>query len=68
MQTAAVTDCLSLAGFLALDPRDDRRYELNRGQLQEMPTESDLNLRIASLIFAQLLQLGIPPSLARSRL
>lgn len=65
MLTTALVDRLTLDDFLALDLQDDRIYELEQGQLRSMPTESDLNLQIASLLFAQLLQLGIPPARLR---
>jgi Uma2 family endonuclease len=65
MLTTALVDRLTLDDFLALDLQDDRIYELEQGQLRSMPTESDLNLQIASLMFAQLLQLGIPPARLR---
>lgn len=65
MLTTALVDRLTLDDFLALDLQDDRIYELEQGRLRAMPTESDLNLQIASLMFAQLLQLGIPPARLR---
>lgn len=65
MLTTALVDRLTLDDFLALDLQDDHIYELEQGRLRAMPTESDLNLQIASLMFAQLLQLGIPPARLR---
>jgi len=65
MVTTSTIGRLSLADFWAIECPDDRRYELERGELREMPTESDLNLRIASLLFAQFLQLGISPARLR---
>jgi hypothetical protein len=65
MQVTTATDRLSLADFFALEFQGDRNYELERGYLREVPTESDLNLRMTSFIFAQLLQLGISPARLR---
>jgi len=55
----------SLQDFWAMTLQDDRCFELEGGRLREMPIESDLNLHIASLLFAQLLQLGISPARLR---
>jgi Uma2 family endonuclease len=46
--------------FLSYDDDSDQRYELENGELIAMPSESDLNQRIASFLFAFLLNLGIP--------
>ena len=56
---------LTLEEYLSYDDRtyDDRtdtRYELVNGELVEMPPESELNIRIASLLFAFFLKQGIP--------
>ncbi|MGK7891104.1 MAG: Uma2 family endonuclease [Leptolyngbyaceae cyanobacterium] len=58
---------LSLADFLAFDDGTDAFYELENGDLLAMPPESDLNQRIASFIFAYLLQLGILPQYLRMK-
>lgn len=54
------TKLLTLEDFLNHDDGTDNRYELVNGKLIPMPTESELNNRIASLLFAQFLQLGLP--------
>lgn len=52
---------MTLAEYLKFDDGTDTRYELVNGELLVMPAESDLNQRIASLLFAYFLQQGIPP-------
>jgi Uma2 family endonuclease len=59
-QTAVPQTLLTLEEYLAYDDGTDSRYELVDGQLVAMPTESDLNNRIVSFLFAYFLQLGIP--------
>ncbi|NJN30697.1 MAG: Uma2 family endonuclease [Synechococcales cyanobacterium RM1_1_8] len=54
------TKPMTLAEFLEYDDGTDSRHELVNGNLIPMPTESELNNRIASLLFAQFLQLGLP--------
>jgi Uma2 family endonuclease len=51
---------MSLEEYLNFDDGTDTRYELENGELIVMPPESDLNQRIASLLFALFLQQGIP--------
>jgi Uma2 family endonuclease len=51
---------MTLAQFLAYDDGTETLYELENGELIAMPAESDLNQRIASLLFAIFLNLGIP--------
>jgi Uma2 family endonuclease len=51
---------MSLEDYFNYDDRTDTRYELENGELLTMPPESDLNIRIASFLFASFLQLGIP--------
>ncbi|NJN75208.1 MAG: Uma2 family endonuclease [Synechococcaceae cyanobacterium RL_1_2] len=51
---------MTIEEFLAYQPDDDTCYELENGELREMPPECDLNQRIASFLFAYFLQLGIP--------
>jgi Uma2 family endonuclease len=46
--------------FLNYDDGTDALYELENGNLIAMPSESDLNQRIASFLFTVLLRLGIP--------
>lgn len=51
---------MTLAEFLAYDDGTDKLYELENGELIDMPAESDINQRIASFLFAFFLGLGIP--------
>jgi Uma2 family endonuclease len=51
---------MTIEEYLNFDDGTDTRYELVDGQLIAMPTESDLNDRIASFLYAYFLQLGIP--------
>jgi len=46
--------------FLEFDDGTDFMYELENGELIQMPSESEINQRIASFLFAYFLQLGIP--------
>ncbi|MEB3885275.1 Uma2 family endonuclease [Lyngbya sp. CCY1209] len=58
--TETPSDIMSLEEFLNFDDGTDARYELEDGRLLFMPSESDLNQRIASFLFAYFIQLGIP--------
>ncbi|MBP0016476.1 MAG: Uma2 family endonuclease [Cyanobacteria bacterium SBLK] len=51
---------MSLEDFLNYDDGTDARYELEDGRLLFMPSESDINRRIASFLLIYLAQLGIP--------
>ena len=51
---------MSLEEFLDYDDGTDTLYELENGKLRPMPSESDINRRIASFLFAYFLKLGIP--------
>jgi Uma2 family endonuclease len=51
---------MTLEEYLAYSNGTDARYELVNGELVEMPPESELNIRIASLLFAFFLKQGIP--------
>lgn len=51
---------MSLEDFLNYDDGTDARYELEDGRLLFMPSESEINRRIASFLFAYFLQQGIP--------
>lgn len=51
---------MSLEDYFNYDDDTNTRYELEDGELLIMPPESDLNLRIASFLFAYFLQQGIP--------
>ncbi|NEP15315.1 MAG: Uma2 family endonuclease [Leptolyngbya sp. SIO4C1] len=54
------TQPMTLEEYLNFDDGTDTRYELVDGHLIAMPTESDLNDRIASFLYACFLKLGIP--------
>jgi Uma2 family endonuclease len=51
---------MTLEEYLAYNNGTEARYELVNGELVEMPPESELNIRIASLLFAFFLRQGIP--------
>ncbi|VXD20066.1 conserved hypothetical protein [Planktothrix serta PCC 8927] len=51
---------MSLEEFLSYDDNTDACYELEDGRLLLMPTESEINRRIACFLFAYFIQLGIP--------
>ncbi len=51
---------MSLEDYFNYDDDTETRYELEDGELLIMPPESDLNLRIASFLFAYFAQQGIP--------
>jgi Uma2 family endonuclease len=55
------TQKMTLAEFLAFDDGTDYLYELDRGELIQMPLESEINRRISSFLFAYFLQCGISP-------
>lgn len=50
---------MSLEEYLNFDDGTDTQYELENGELIVMPPESELNRRIASLLFALFVQQGI---------
>ncbi len=52
---------MSLDDFFAYDDGTDTRYELENGELIAMPTESELNRRIAMALLAYFLQAGLLP-------
>jgi Uma2 family endonuclease len=54
---------MSLDDFLTYTEDCEARYELENGELCEMPPESDLNRRITSFLFAYFLRAGIAPQL-----
>ncbi|MEM9512432.1 MAG: Uma2 family endonuclease [Cyanobacteria bacterium P01_E01_bin.48] len=58
--TVSVPIRMTLAEYLNYDGGTDTRYELVDGELVVMPPESELNQRIASLLFALFLKRGIP--------
>ncbi len=51
---------MTLAEFLAYDDGTDKLYELEYGELIDMPSESEINRRIAMFLLAYLLEVGIP--------
>ncbi len=53
------TQRMTLEEFLAYDDGTDCLYELENGELINMPYESEINRRIASFLFAYFLQQGI---------
>lgn len=57
---SVTTKPMTLEEYLNYDDGTDTRYELVNGELIAMPTESDLNDRIATFLFAYFLQMGIP--------
>ncbi|MEX0271925.1 Uma2 family endonuclease [Leptolyngbyaceae cyanobacterium UHCC 1019] len=54
------TNPMTLEEYLNYDDGTDTRYELVNGELIAMPTESTLNIRIATFLLAYFLQLGVP--------
>jgi Uma2 family endonuclease len=54
------TQKMTLEEFLAYDNGTDNLYELENGELVSMPSESEINRRIAMFLLAYLLQQGIP--------
>ncbi|HIK09773.1 MAG TPA: Uma2 family endonuclease [Oscillatoriaceae cyanobacterium M33_DOE_052] len=51
---------MSLEDFINYDDGTDARYELEDGRLLYMPSESEINRRIACFLFVYFAQLGIP--------
>lgn len=56
----ATTGKMTLEEFLAYDDGTDSLYELENGEIVSMPSESEINRRIAMFLLAYLLQQGIP--------
>lgn len=54
------SEIMSLEDFLNYDDGTDARYELEDGRLLYMPSESEINRRIACFLFVYFAQLGIP--------
>jgi Uma2 family endonuclease len=50
----------TIRDYLAYDDGTNRRYELVKGELVELPTESPQNLEIVMFLITCFLQLGIP--------
>lgn len=57
---AVTSQKMTLEEYLNYDDGTDTRYELENGELIALPPESELNIRIASLLFAFFLKQGIP--------
>ena len=53
---------MTLADYLNYDDGSDTRYELENGELQVMPPESELNRRIAMFLLVYFAQQGLPSS------
>lgn len=51
---------MTLEEFLAYDDGTDKLYELENGELIDIPSESEVNRRVAMFLLAHFLQLGIP--------
>ncbi|WP_373543076.1 Uma2 family endonuclease [Chamaesiphon sp.] len=51
---------MTLTEFLAYDDGTDKLYELDNGELIDMPSESEINRRIAMFLSIYFSQLGIP--------
>jgi Uma2 family endonuclease len=51
---------MTLEEFLAYDDGTDKLYELENGELIDMPSESEINRRVAAFLFIYFSQLGIP--------
>ena len=56
----STTQKMTLKEFLAYDDGTDNLYELENGELIPMPSESEINRRIAMFLLAYFLQQGIP--------
>ena len=54
------TQKMTLEEFLAYDDGTENLYELENGELISMPSESEINRRIAGFLFVYFIQLGIP--------
>ncbi|MBL1176671.1 Uma2 family endonuclease [Pantanalinema sp. GBBB05] len=54
------TKPMTLEEYLNYDDGTDAHYELVNGELVVMPPESTLNIRIATFLLSQFLQLGVP--------
>ncbi|MGB2924577.1 MAG: Uma2 family endonuclease [Limnothrix sp.] len=56
---AIVSQGMTLTEYLAYQSENDTTYELDNGELLEMPPESDINQRIASFLLIYFAQLGV---------
>lgn len=60
----ATTKLFTLDEYLAYDPPNEKRYELENGIIKEMPTESDINQAIAMYLISVFLKI-LPVRLLR---
>ena len=60
VEIAVALQKMTLEEFLAYDDGTDKLYELENGELIDMPSESEINRRIAGFLFIYFSQLGIP--------
>ena len=58
---SATSTTMTLAEFLNYDDGIETLYELENGELIPMPSESEINRRIAMFLLIYFSQLGIPP-------
>ena len=58
---SATSTTMTLAQFLNYDDGTETLYELENGELIPMPSESEINRRIAMFLLIYFSQLGIPP-------
>ncbi|WP_008315231.1 Uma2 family endonuclease [Leptolyngbya sp. PCC 6406] len=58
---------MGLAEFWAATENREALYELEAGELRQIPPESDLNQRIAIRLLAYFVQQGLPPALLRMK-
>ncbi|MBD2628425.1 Uma2 family endonuclease [Trichormus variabilis] len=65
--TVAIAKKMSFEEFLNFDDGTDALYELENGELIPMPSESDINQRIAMFLVAYFLTYGIPSSQLRMK-
>jgi Uma2 family endonuclease len=65
--TVAAAKKMTFEEFLNYDDGTDTLYELENGELIPMPSESDINQRIAMFLVACFLQLGIPSDQLRMK-
>lgn len=65
--TVAIAKKMTFEEFLNYDDGTDTLYELENGELIPMPSESDINQRIAIFLLIYFSQLGIPSSRLRMK-
>nr|WP_242039713.1 Uma2 family endonuclease [Anabaena sphaerica] len=62
-----IANKMTFEEFLNYDDGTDSLYELENGELISMPSESDINQRIAMFLVAYFLSCGIPSSRLRMK-